>query len=65
MRVDIDKLKDSFIVLNWIDVFRHAMSTIGDAVNNYEDKNIRALLLNALESLKWFRERREVFFSKY
>jgi hypothetical protein len=61
-RVDMKKLKDSFIVLRWIDIFRHAISTVEDAVDKYEDKNIREIFLNALESLKWYRQRREDFF---
>ncbi|MGE5495405.1 MAG: hypothetical protein ACM3S4_08925 [Burkholderiales bacterium] len=64
-RVDMEKLSDSFIVLNWIDIFNHAISTVEEAADRYDDKNIRAMILNSLESLKWFRARREVYFSKY
>ena len=64
-RVNMKKLKDSFIVINWIDIFNYATSTLENAVENYEDKNIRAMILNSLESFKWYRERREVYFSKF
>jgi len=64
-RVDLERMKDSFIVLSWIDIFNHAISTLEEATGRYDDKNIRALFLNSLESLRWYRQRREVFFSKY
>ena len=58
-------MKDSFIVLSWIDIFNHAILTLEEAVHRYDDKNIRAMFLNSLESLRWYRQRREAYFSKY
>ena len=64
-RIDLENMKDNFIVLNWVDSFNHAILTIEEAARRYDDKNIRAMFLNSLESLKWYRQRREAYFCKY